>query len=129
MSWGCRSATPPRVLVDGGLRAYHRRRFCPKLAMLFYSIPTCVLGGVSPRIVRPHRWQWPVLLVSEKVNFNENRNSQDRCLLAHRGYRHDDHGRLMPLGSFEIPGLLLAAILSVVLNLVLPKEKEELVQC
>ena len=21
--------------------------FCPKLAMLFYSIPTCVLGGVS----------------------------------------------------------------------------------
>ncbi len=38
-------------------------------------------------------------------------------------------GVSVPLGSFEIPGLLLAAILSVVLNLVLPKEKEELVQC
>ena len=32
-------------------------------------------------------------------------------------------GVSIPLGSFNIPGLLLAAIIAVVLNLILPKEQ------
>lgn len=69
------------------------------------------------------------LLVSEKVDFNENRNLMIVASSLIVGIGMMTTGVSVPLGSFEIPGLLLAAILSVVLNLVLPKEKEELVQC
>ena len=33
-------------------------------------------------------------------------------------------GVSIPLGSFNVPGLLLAAVLAVILNLVLPKESQ-----
>lgn len=69
------------------------------------------------------------LLVSEKVDFNENRNLMIVASSLIVGIGMMTTASPCPWGSFEIPGLLLAAILSVVLNLVLPKEKEELVQC
>ena len=103
--------------------------FCPKLAMLFYSIPTCVLGGVSLMLFGLIAGNGLSLLVSEKVDFNENRNLMIVASSLIVGIGMMTTGVSVPLGSFEIPGLLLAAILSVVLNLVLPKEKEELVQC
>ena len=42
--------------------------------MLFYSIPTCVLGGVSLMLFGLIAGNGLSLLVSEKVDFNENRN-------------------------------------------------------
>ena len=63
------------------------------------------------------------------MDFNENRNLMIVASSLIVGIGMMTTGVSVPLGSFEIPGLLLAAILSVVLNLVLPKEKEELVQC
>ena len=97
--------------------------------MLFYSIPTCVLGGVSLMLFGLIAGNGLSLLVSEKVDFNENRNLMIVASSLIVGIGMMTTGVSVPLGSFEIPGLLLAAILSVVLNLVLPKEKEELVQC
>ena len=118
----------PRVLVDGGLRAHHRR-FLPEArhAVLLHSHLRA--GRRVPHAVRLIAGNGLSLLVSEKVDFNENRNLMIVASSLIVGIGMMTTGVSVPLGSFEIPGLLLAAILSVVLNLVLPKEKEELVQC
>ena len=88
-----------------------------------------MLGGVSLMLFGLIAGNGLSLLVSEKVDFNENRNLMIVASSLIVGIGMMTTGVSVPLGSFEIPGLLLAAILSVVLNLVLPKEKEELVQC
>ena len=54
------------AMIIGGFR--------PKLAMLFYSIPNCVLGGVSFLLFGLISGNGLSLLVDAKVDFNENRN-------------------------------------------------------
>lgn len=98
--------------------------FCPKLAMLFYSIPNCVLGGVSFLLFGLISGNGLSLLVDAKVDFNENRNLMIAAASLIVGIGMMTTGVSIPLGSFNVPGLLLAAVLAVILNLVLPKESQ-----
>ena len=98
--------------------------FCPKLAMLFYSIPNCVLGGVSFLLFGLISGNGLSLLVDAKVDFNENRNLMIAAASLIVGIGMMTTGVSIPLGSFNVPGLLLAAVLAVILNIVLPKESQ-----
>lgn len=99
--------------------------FCPKLAMLFYSIPNCVLGGVSLLLFGLIAGNGLSLLVEAKVDFNKNRNLMIAAASLIVGIGMMTTGVSIPIGSFNVPGLLLASILAVVLNLILPKEEDE----
>lgn len=103
------------ALVIGG--------FCPKLAAIFNSIPNPVIGGVSLLLFGLIAGNGLSLLVSSKVDFNENRNLMIAAGTLIVGIGMMTTGVSIPLGSFNIPGLLLAAIIAVVLNLILPKEQ------
>ena len=59
-----------------------------------------------------------------KVDFNENRNLMIAAASLIVGIGMMTTGVSIPLGSFNVPGLLLAAVLAVILNLVLPKESQ-----
>ena len=136
--------------------------FCPKLAMLFYSIPNCVLGGACIVLYGMIASVGLRTLVENHVDFTKNRNL---CIAAVMlvlamggatiggpdfsfsgiglgiisgillnliiaaaslivGIGMMTTGVSIPLGSFNVPGLLLAAVLAVILNLVLPKESQ-----
>lgn len=98
--------------------------FCPKLAMLINTIPTCVLGGVSLMLFGLIAGNGLSLLVDSKVDFSKNRNLMIAAGSLIPGIGMMTMGVSIPLGSFNLPGLLLASILAVVFNLVLPKEDE-----
>ena len=98
--------------------------FCPKLAMLINTIPTCVLGGVSLMLFGLIADNGLSLLVDSKVDFSKNRNLMIAAGSLIPGIGMMTMGVSIPLGSFNLPGLLLASILAVVFNLVLPKEDE-----
>ena len=58
------------------------------------------------------------------MDFNENRNLMIAAASLIVGIGMMTTGVSIPLGSFNVPGLLLAAVLAVILNLVLPKESQ-----
>ncbi len=99
--------------------------FCPKLAALFYSIPTPVLGGVSLLLFGLIAGNGLSLLVSDRVDFNSNRNLMIAASTLIVGIGMMTLGVAIPVGTFSVPGLLLAAVLGAVLNLILPKDKKE----
>ena len=77
--------------------------FCPKLAMLFYSIPNCVLGGVSFLLFGLISGNGLSLLVDAKVDFNENRNLMIAAASLIVGIGMMTTGVSIPLGSFNDP--------------------------
>ncbi|MCK6139967.1 uracil-xanthine permease family protein [Slackia exigua] len=99
--------------------------FCPKLAMLFYSIPNPVLGGASLLLFGLIAGNGLSLMVDARVDFTQNRNLMIAASSLIVGIGMMTMGVSIPLGSFNIPGLLLASILAIVLNLILPADKDE----
>ena len=97
--------------------------FCPKLAMLFYSIPSPVLGGVSLMLFGLIAGNGLSLMVEAKVDFTSNRNLMIVASTLIVGVGMMTTSTSIPVGSFSVPGLLLASILAIVLNLVLPREE------
>lgn len=99
--------------------------FCPKLAMLFYSIPSPVLGGVSLMLFGLIAGNGLSLMVDANIDFTSNRNLMIVASTLIVGVGMMTTSTSIPIGSFSVPGLLLASILAVVLNLVLPQEKKD----
>ena len=98
--------------------------FVPKLSALISSIPTPVMGGISLLLFGLIASSGLRLLVKSGIDFGHTRNLIMTSVVLVVGIGMETGGFTIPLGRYTIPGMTLAALLGVVLNLVLPKESE-----
>ena len=91
-----------------------------KLSALLQSIPTAVLGGIMLLLFGSIASVGIQNLVRSKVDLN-----QTRCIIiVSVTLTLGIGGAVIPMGSFSLSGIGLAAITGVILNLVLPKSKK-----
>lgn len=95
--------------------------FCPKLEALIESIPTPVMGGVSLLLFGLIASNGLRTLVSNKVDFSENRNLMIASVVIILGVGMETAGISIPMGAYELPGMATSALVGIVLNLVLPR--------
>ena len=95
--------------------------FCPKVEALISSIPTPVIGGVSLLLFGLIATNGLRMLVSNQVDFTENRNTMIVSLVLVIGIGMEASGVTIPIGAYTLPGMATSALLGVVMNLVLPK--------
>ena len=92
-----------------------------KLSALLQSIPTAVLGGIMLLLFGSIASVGIQNLVRSKVDLN-----QTRCIIiVSVTLTLGIGGAVIPMGTFSLGGIGLAAVAGVLLNLVLPKTKDE----
>lgn len=94
--------------------------FCPKLAALILSIPAPVLGGVSLLLFGTIATSGVRVIVDNKVDFNDNKNLMVCSTVLIIGIGMMTSFISIPIGNFALPGLLVATIAGVVINLLVP---------
>lgn len=94
--------------------------FCPKLGALVGTIPDPVIGGVSIVIFGLIACNGLKMLVDHQVDMNNLRNVIVFGAPAIAGVGMQALGTGIPVGEYAIPGLAVAALLGIVLNLALP---------
>jgi uracil permease len=99
--------------------------FCPKLEAVIMSIPTPVMGGVSLLLFGLIASNGLRMLVSNRVNFDENRNLMIASVVIIVGVGMETAGISLPLGSYSLPGMATSALLGIIMNLLLPRESKE----
>ena len=92
-----------------------------KLSALLRSIPSAILGGIMLLLFGTIASVGVHNLINNKVNLNDTRNIIIVSITLTMGIG----GAVMSWGNFSISGIGLAAIVGVVLNLILPKDKKE----
>jgi uracil-xanthine permease len=100
--------------------------FVPKLGAAINSIPTPVMGGISMLLFGLIASSGLRLLVDSGIDFSHSRNLVLASVVLVVGIGMETGGFTIPLGSYTIPGMALATVLGIVLNLILPKESEGL---
>jgi len=105
------------ALVVGG--------FCPKVAAFISSIPTPVMGGVSLLMFGLIASNGLRMLVTNRVNFDENRNLMIASVVIILGVGMETTGITIPVGDYVLPGMATSAVIGVILNLLLPHEKAD----
>lgn len=101
------------ALVVGG--------FCPKLAALINSIPSPVMGGVCLLLFGLIASNGLRMLVSNKVDFDINRNLMIASVVIILGVGMETSGISIPLGDYALPGMATSTLVGILLNLVLPQ--------
>ncbi len=91
-----------------------------KLSALLQSIPSAVLGGIMLLLFGSIASVGIQNLVNHKVDLNQTRNIIIVSVVLTLGIG----GAVLPMGSFSLSGIGLAALVGVILNLVIPKDKE-----
>lgn len=105
------------ALVVGG--------FCPKLAALIQSIPSPVMGGVSLLLFGLIASNGLRMLVSNRVDFDVNRNLMIASVVIILGVGMETSGIAIPIGDYTLPGMATSTLVGVLMNLVLPRPKEQ----
>jgi uracil-xanthine permease len=100
--------------------------FVPKLSAFINSIPTAVMGGISLLLFGLIASSGLRLLVKSGIDYGHSRNLIMSSVVLVVGIGMETGGYTIPLGKYTIPGMALATVLGVVLNLILPKESEGL---
>lgn len=95
--------------------------FCPKLAAFINSIPTPVMGGVSLLLFGLIASNGLRMLVTNRVNFDDNRNLMIASVVIILGVGMETSGIALPLGSYTLPGMAFSALMGIILNLILPR--------
>ncbi len=96
--------------------------FIGKISALISSIPTAVMGGISILLFGVIAASGLRMMVEDKIDLGDKRNLIIASVILVIGIG----GAVLHVGkSFEVEGMALAAIIGVILNLVLPKQKEE----
>ena len=85
------------ALVVGG--------FCPKLAALIQSIPSPVMGGVSLLLFGLIASNGLRMLVSNRVDFDVNRNLMIASVVIILGVGMETSGISIPIGDYTLPGM------------------------
>ncbi len=94
---------------------------CGKLSALLQSIPQAVLGGIMLLLFGTIASVGIQNLIQHKVDFNDTRNVIIVSVMLTMGLG----GAVLSTGNFAISGIGLTAIVSVILNLILPKSKKQ----
>ena len=105
------------ALVVGG--------FCPKLAALIQSIPSPVMGGVSLLLFGLIASNGLRMLVSNRVDFDVNRNLMIASVVIILGVGMETSGISIPIGDYTLPGMATSTLVGILMNLVLPRPKED----
>ena len=105
------------ALVVGG--------FCPKLAALIQSIPSPVMGGVSLLLFGLIASNGLRMLVSNKVDFDVNRNLMIASVVIILGVGMETSGISIPIGEYTLPGMATSTLVGILMNLVLPRPKAD----
>jgi uracil permease len=92
-----------------------------KLSALLQSIPSAVLGGIMLLLFGSIASVGIQNLVRSKVDLNQTRSIIIVSVTLTLGIG----GAVIPMGTFSLGGIGLAAVVGVILNLVLPKSKDE----
>jgi uracil-xanthine permease len=100
--------------------------FVPKLGAAISSIPTPVMGGISLLLFGLIASSGLRLLVKSGIDYGHSRNLIMSSVVLVVGIGMETGGFTIPLGKYTIPGMALATLLGVILNLILPKESEGL---
>lgn len=90
-----------------------------KLSALLQSIPTPVLGGIMLLLFGTIASVGVQNLIHHRTNLNSTRNIIIMSVTLTMGIG----GAVLNFGSFSMSGIGLAAVIGVILNLILPKEK------
>jgi uracil permease len=101
--------------------------FVPKFSAAISSIPTPVMGGISLLLFGLIASSGLRLLVESGLDFSHSRNLIIASVVLTVGIGMEAGGFAIPLGKYTIPGMALAALIGVVLNLILPRESEGMV--
>lgn len=99
--------------------------FCPKLAAFIDSIPTPVMGGVSLLLFGLIASNGLRMLVTNKVDFDENRNLMIASVVIILGIGMETTGIAIPIGSYTLPGMATSALVGIIMNLILPRSDKE----
>ncbi len=100
--------------------------FIPKFSAAISSIPTPVMGGISLLLFGLIASSGLRLLVESGIDFSHSRNLIIASVVLVIGIGMETGGFTIPVGTYTIPGMALATVIGVILNLVLPKESEGL---
>ena len=100
--------------------------FIPKVSAVISSIPTPVMGGISLLLFGLIASSGLRLLVNSGIDYSHSRNLIMSSVVLVVGIGMETGGFTIPLGRYSIPGMALATVLGIVLNLILPKESEGL---
>lgn len=100
--------------------------FIPKFGAAISSIPTPVMGGISLLLFGLIASSGLRLLVNSGIDYGHSRNLIMSSVVLVVGIGMDTGGFTIPVGKYTIPGMALATVLGIILNLILPKESEGL---
>ena len=92
-----------------------------KLSALLRSIPQAILGGIMLLLFGTIASVGVNNLIKNKVDLSQTRNIIIMSITLTSGIG----GAMLNWGSFSLSGIGLSAIVGVILNLILPKEKAE----
>jgi uracil-xanthine permease len=99
--------------------------FCPKIEAIINSIPTPVVGGVSLLLFGLIATNGLRMLVTDRVDFSKNRNTMIVAIVLVLGIGMETSSISIPIGNYSLPGMATSAIVGILLNLILPREKDE----
>jgi len=100
--------------------------FVPKLGALISSIPTPVMGGVSILLFGLIAASGLRMLVDSGIDYGHSRNLILSSVVLVLGIGMEVGEIKIPVGEYTIPGMALAALVGVLLNLILPPESKGL---
>jgi uracil-xanthine permease len=100
--------------------------FIPKVSAVINSIPVAVMGGISILLFGLIASSGLRMLVDSGIDYSHSRNLILSSVVLIIGIGMETSGTTIPIGSYVLPGMALATILGIVLNLVLPKESKTL---
>ncbi|MGB4592962.1 MAG: solute carrier family 23 protein [Coriobacteriia bacterium] len=115
-----------QVFWYAGAFAFLIGGFIPKVSAAISSIPTPVMGGISLLLFGLIASSGLRLLVKSGIDYSHSRNLILSSVVLVVGIGMDTGGFTIPIGKYTIPGMALATVLGIVLNLILPKESEGL---
>lgn len=96
--------------------------FVPKVGALISSIPSPVMGGVSILLFGLIASSGLRMLVESGIDYSHSRNLILSSVVLVVGIGMEVGGIKIPIGQYTVPGMALATLLGVILNLVLPHE-------
>jgi uracil permease len=65
------------------------------------------------------------MLVTNKVDFDENRNLMIASVVIILGVGMETSGISIPIGNYSLPGMATSALVGIIMNLILPVKSEE----
>ncbi|MDO8879748.1 MAG: solute carrier family 23 protein [Coriobacteriia bacterium] len=100
--------------------------FVPKLGFLIRSIPTPVMGGVSILLFGLIASSGLRMLVDSGIDYSHSRNLILSSVVLVLGIGMEVAEIKIPVGEYVVPGMALATLVGVILNLILPRESKGL---